>query len=170
MSGVGLAGATLLGTLGCGGGGSSARNGLVFTSYGGSFQRAQEKAWLTAYSKATHTEIRQDSPTDYARLQDMVENNKVVWDVVNVGNDFGLQSTADLLEPLDYSIIDKGPILEGYASKYRIACMLYAEVLAYNTERVEQTPSSWAAKSRSQGRPAGAPSTADGSPRCGRNL
>jgi len=146
LSGAGLAGATLLGNLGCGGGsggGGSGGEGLAFTSYGGSFQRAQEKAWLTPYSKETHTEIRQDSPTDYARLQDMVKNYKVVWDVVDVGNDFGLDSTADLLEPLDYSVIDKGPILEGYASEYRIACMLYANVLAYNTEQVQGTPSSW---------------------------
>ena len=152
LGGVGLAGATLLGTTGCSGRGEggegdnegSAREGLVFTSYGCSFQRAQDKAWLKPYSNETGTEIHQDSPTDYARLQSMVENNKVVWDVVDVGNDFGLQSTADLLEPLDYSVIDKGPILEGYASAYRIACMLYANVLAYNTERVEGTPSSWA--------------------------
>ena len=151
LSGVGLVGATLLGTTGCsgrgeGGGGDkgSAPKGLVFTSYGGSFQRAQDKAWLKPYSRETGTEIHQDSPTDYAKLQDMVENDKVIWNVVDVGNDFGLESTADLLEPLDYSIIDKGPILEGYASKYRIACMLYANVLAYNTERVEGTPSSWA--------------------------
>ena len=144
LGGVGLAGATLLGTFGCGSDSGSAAKRLVFTSYGGSFQRAQEKAWLRPYSKETGTEIRQDSPTDYARMRDMEEENKVVWDVVDVGNDFGLESTADLLEPLDYSVIDKGPILEGYASKYRIACMLYANVLGYNTEQVEGTPSSWA--------------------------
>jgi putative spermidine/putrescine transport system substrate-binding protein len=147
LSGVGLAGATLLGTVGCGGGGDeegSARKGLVFTSYGGSFQRAQANAWLKPYSKETGTEIRQDSPTDYAKLQSMVENNRVIWDVVDVGNDFGLESTADLLEPLDYSVIDKEPILEGYASAYRIACMLYANVLAYNTEQLDGTPGSWA--------------------------
>ncbi len=156
MGGAGLAGATLLlGAAGCGGGGggqgegggggggSAGSEGLVFTSYGGSFQRAQEKAWLTPYSKETHKQIRQDSPTDYAKLQAMVENDQVVWDVVDVGNDFGLQSTANLLEPLDYSIIDKGPILEGYATTYRIACMLYANVLAYNTEQVKGTPESW---------------------------
>jgi putative spermidine/putrescine transport system substrate-binding protein len=145
-----LVGATLLGTTGCsgrgeGGGddGGSAPKGLVFTSYGGSFQRAQDKAWLKPYSRETGTEIHQDSPTDYAKLQDMVENDQVIWDVVDVGNDFGLESTADLLEPLDYSIIDKDPILEGYASKYRVACMLYATVLAYNTEQIDSTPSSW---------------------------
>jgi putative spermidine/putrescine transport system substrate-binding protein len=74
----------------------------------------------------------------------MVENGNVTWDVVNVSNDFGLESTGDLLEPLDYSVIDKKPILEGYASKYRVACMLYANVLAYNTEQIDGTPSNWA--------------------------
>jgi len=65
LGGAGLAGATLLGAAGCGGGrgggdggGGSAGKGLLFTSYGGSFQRAQEKAWLRPYSKQTGTEIR----------------------------------------------------------------------------------------------------------------
>src|ERR687893_610246 len=150
LSALGLAGVTLLGTLGCEGGGSggegggSATEGLVFASSGSSYQRAQTKAWLKPYSKETGTKIHQDWPTDYAKIQSMVENNKVVWDVVNVSNDFGLESTADLLEPLDYSIIDKEPILEGYASEYRIACMLYANALAYNTEQIGGTPSTWA--------------------------
>jgi putative spermidine/putrescine transport system substrate-binding protein len=148
LSGAGLSGATLLlGTLGCQGGGdeeSSARKRLVFTSSGSDYQRAQAKAWLKPFSKETGTEIRQDSPTDYEKIQSMVKNNRVIWDVVNVSNDFGLQSTADLLEPLDYSVIDKKPILEGYASEYRVACMLYANVLAYNTEQVDGTPSNWA--------------------------
>jgi putative spermidine/putrescine transport system substrate-binding protein len=150
VSGIGLAGTTLLGTLGCGGGGSggegggSATEGLVFASSGSSYQRAQTKAWLKPYSNETGTKIRQDSPTDYAKIQSMVENNQVTWDVVNVSNDFGLQSTADLLEPLDYSVIDKGPILKGYATEYRIACMLYANTLAYNTEQIDSTPSTWA--------------------------
>ena len=144
LSGAGLVGTTLLGTLGCGGDGGSADEGFVFASSGGDYQRAQVKAWLNPYSKETGTEIRQDSPTDYAKIQSMVENNQVTWDVVNVSNDFGLESTADLLEPLDYSVIDKEQILEGYASEYRVACMLYANTLAYNTEQVENTPSSWA--------------------------
>jgi putative spermidine/putrescine transport system substrate-binding protein len=151
VSGLGLAGATLLGTSGCGGGGGSGGEGggsaseeLLFTSSGSSYQRAQTKAWLNPYFNETGTKIRQDSPTDYAKIQSMVENNNVVWDVVNVSNDFGLQSTADLLEPLDYSVIDRGPILEGYASEYRIACMLYANTLAYNTEQIDGTPSAWA--------------------------
>jgi putative spermidine/putrescine transport system substrate-binding protein len=149
VSGLGLAGTTLLGTFGCGGGdsggegGGSATEGLVFTSSGSSYQRAQTKAWLKPYSNESGTTIRQDSPTDYAKIQSMVENDHVIWDVVNVSNDFGLQSTAELLEPLDYSVINKEPILEGYATEYRVACMLYANTLAYNTEQIDGTPSTW---------------------------
>jgi spermidine/putrescine-binding protein len=118
VSGLGLAGTTLLGTLGCGGGGSggegggSGSEGLVFASSGSSYQRAQTKAWLKPYSNETGTKIHQDSPTDYAKIQSTVENDQVIWDMVNVSNDFGLQSTAELLEPLDYSVIDKEPILD----------------------------------------------------------
>jgi putative spermidine/putrescine transport system substrate-binding protein len=42
------------------------------------------------------------------------------------------------------AVIDREAILEGYASKYRIACMLYANTLAYNTEKIDGTPSTWA--------------------------
>ncbi len=78
LSGVGLVGATLLlGTGGCGGGGSggegSGGEGLLFTSSGSDYQRAQTKAWLKPYSNETGTAIRQDSPTDYTKLQSMVE-------------------------------------------------------------------------------------------------
>lgn len=142
LSGTGIAGGALLGAAGCGGSGA-AGNGLVFTSYGGSFQKAQAKAWLSPFSEKTGIKIRQDSPTDYAKLQAMVENEQVTWDVLDVGNDFGLESNADLLEPLDYSVINREPILEGYASEYRIANILYANVIGYNTEEVDGTPEGW---------------------------
>ena len=59
VSGLGLAGATLLGTFGCGGDGSGGE-GLVFTSSGSSYQRAQTQAWLKPYSNESGTTIRQD--------------------------------------------------------------------------------------------------------------
>jgi ABC-type phosphate transport system substrate-binding protein len=63
VSGLGLVGATLLGTLGCGGGdsggegGGPVTEGLVFASSGSSYQRAQTKAWINPYSKETGTKI-----------------------------------------------------------------------------------------------------------------
>ena len=79
LSGLGLVGTTLLGTLGCGGGGGSApEEGLLFTSQGGAYQKAQTNAWLKPYSKQSGTKIRQDSPTNYAEIQSMVDRKSVV--------------------------------------------------------------------------------------------
>lgn len=148
LSGTGVVGAALLGATGCGGrdsaNGDSANDTVTFTSFGGSYQSAQEKAWLKPYSKKSGIKVRQDSPTDYAKLQAMVENNQVTWDVVDVEEDFGLGSTTEFLEPLDYSVINKDSILEGYANKYRVADILFANVLAYNADKINGTPENWA--------------------------
>jgi spermidine/putrescine-binding protein len=69
VSGLGLAGTTLLGTLGCEGGGSGGE-GLLFTSSGSSYQRAQTKAWLKPYSNETGTTIRQDSQGSHRLVGD----------------------------------------------------------------------------------------------------
>ena len=104
LSGAVLVGAGLLGIGGCGGnratGGS---NSVVFVGFGGSYQKAQTKAWFEPFSKQTGIEVLQESPTDYAKLRSMVENRQVTWDVVETGEEFGLESSAQWLEPLDYS-------------------------------------------------------------------
>ena len=78
LSGAGLAGTTLLGILGCGRSASSGGKGLVFASSGCAYQSAQSKASLEPHSKETGTEIRQYSPTDYTKIQAMVEDNRVI--------------------------------------------------------------------------------------------
>lgn len=151
LGGVGLAGAALLGVAGCGGGAQSGQVGgggggreVVFASSGGSYQEAQTEAWLQPFSEETGVRVIQDTPNDTARLRAMVENEQVSWDVVNVGSDFGLESTAHLLEPLDYSVIDRRTIRDGYATDHRVALSLGAFVLGYNTDQMEGTPSGWA--------------------------
>jgi putative spermidine/putrescine transport system substrate-binding protein len=64
---------------------------------------------------------------------------------VDVGNDFGLDANADLLEPLDYNLIAKDQILEGFAGTYRVADITYGVTLAYNTDKTAgKAPTGWA--------------------------
>lgn len=145
LGSAGLAGTVLLGPAGCGAiGGGGAEGALTFSSYGGALQEAQTKAWLDPFSKEKGVRIAQESPTDYAKLQAMVENEQVSWNVADVGNDFGLESDADLLEPLDYSVIDRKDILEGYSDEFRVANFLYGTVLGFNTEKIDAKPQNWA--------------------------
>jgi putative spermidine/putrescine transport system substrate-binding protein len=118
---------------------------LGFVSYGGAYQEAQRKGWLEPYSAATGVQFAEEEGTDYAKIKTQVEAGQITWDVADVGNDFGLAANADLLEPIDYTNINKADILEGFASDYRVADITYGVVLAYNTELTGgQVPQGWA--------------------------
>lgn len=116
---------------------------LTFVSWGGAYQEGQTQAFLNPYMQETGITIVQDEPTEYAQLMAMVEAGQVFWDVVNIENDFGLGECGVFLEPLDYSIIPRDEILEGFADECRVAAILYATVIAYDTNRFTEAPQSW---------------------------
>jgi putative spermidine/putrescine transport system substrate-binding protein len=117
---------------------------VTFVSYGGAYQEAQRKGWLQPYSQLTGVQFTEEEGTDYAKIKSQVESGQVTWDIVDVGNDFGLDANKDLLEPLDYNLIAKDQILEGFAGTYRVGDITYGVVQAYNTDKVSGTPSGWA--------------------------
>jgi putative spermidine/putrescine transport system substrate-binding protein len=117
---------------------------VTFVSWGGSFQDAETKAWLTPYTTSTGIKIPQDSPPDYSKIKAMVEARQVIWDVVDVEGEFGLAKDGPMLEPIDYTVVSKSG-LEGGASTYRVAFMTYSSVLGFNTAKTGgKTPSGWA--------------------------
>jgi putative spermidine/putrescine transport system substrate-binding protein len=118
---------------------------LTVVSYGGSYQEAQDKAFFTPYQQANpHIKIQQDSPSSNAKLKAMVEAGQVTWDVVNVADDFGLDADAQWLEPIDYSIINRDDLIEGYASTYRVGSDVEATVMAYRTDVHKTAPKTFA--------------------------
>jgi putative spermidine/putrescine transport system substrate-binding protein len=118
---------------------------LTFASYGGAYQKAQHDGWLVPYSELTGVTFSESEDSSNATIKSQVENNAVEWDIVDVGNDFGLDANADLLEPLDYTKIHKDEIIEGFASTYRVADITYGVVLAYNTDKTGgKVPEGWA--------------------------
>ncbi len=118
---------------------------LTYVSFGGAYQEAQRKAWLTPYTELTGVQFNEDENSSNATIKAQVESGQVTWDVVDVGNDFGLDAHKDLLEPLDYSLIPRDEVLEGFAGDYRVADMTYGVALAYNTEKTAGAiPAGWA--------------------------
>lgn len=113
---------------------------LSVASYGGAYQKAQRDNWFTPYTAATGVAFVESEESANATIQAMVEAGQVTWDVVDVGNDFGLEGNANLLEPLDYTKIPGPEVLEGFAGKYRVADITYGVVLAYRTDMVGDTP------------------------------
>lgn len=119
---------------------------LTFVSFGGVYQEAQRKAWLQPYTELTGVQFTEDENSSNATIKAQVESGQVTWDVVDVGNDFGLDVHADLLEPLDYSLIPRDELNEDLGiTDYRIPDITYGVVLGYNTEQTAgQVPAGWA--------------------------
>lgn len=120
----------------CGGDAGGEQATLTFVSYGGAYQEAQTKAWLEPFMEANpNITIVQEEPTDYAKLQAMVESGNVAWDVVDVGNDFGLASDEDILEPIDCNVVPCDELRPDLfpTTGYRVPDIVYSVVIGYRT-------------------------------------
>jgi putative spermidine/putrescine transport system substrate-binding protein len=128
----------------CSGTGGSSDVTLTWASYGGVLQDAETKAWLDTYTAANGVKFTIDQYSN-AKVKTQVESGQVTWDIVNPGNDFAVDSQGQWFEPLDYSVIPRDQVKEGFSGTYRIANIIGATVLGYNTTKTNgQTPQSWA--------------------------
>jgi putative spermidine/putrescine transport system substrate-binding protein len=118
---------------------------LVFTSWGGTTQAAQKKHWIDPYVAAGGAVVM-DGPTDYGKFKAMVESGNVVWDVVDVEADFAAKATKDgLLEPIDYSVVDKAQLDPRFAGTHHVGSFSYSFVLGFNKDVYKtSTPDTWA--------------------------
>jgi putative spermidine/putrescine transport system substrate-binding protein len=119
---------------------------LTFVSFGGAYQEAQRKAWLEPYTALTGVKFLEDESSSNATIKAQVEAGQVTWDVVDVGNDFGLDANSALLEELDYTLIPEAEVNKDLGpSKWRVPDITYGVVLAYNTEKTAgKVPAGWA--------------------------
>ncbi|MDR6756989.1 putative spermidine/putrescine transport system substrate-binding protein [Mycoplana sp. BE70] len=126
---------TALAALVAGTAASAADTTLTISSYGGGYQEAQSKSYFQPFmAQNPGIKIVEDSASSNAKLKAMVETGNVTLDLMLTDDSFGLDTDAQWLEPIDYSIIDKSKFIEGAAGTYRIASDIEATVLAYNAE------------------------------------
>lgn len=113
--------------------GAAQAQDLVFTSWGGTTQDAQAAHWAAPFTEKTGTTVVQDGPTDYGKIKAMVEAGAVTWDVVDAEFDWALQAGGQgLLEPLDFTVIDKSKLDPRFVSDYAVGSFYYSFVLGWN--------------------------------------
>ncbi len=118
---------------------------MVFTSWGGTTQDAQSAAWAEPFTAETGTQVLQDGPTDYGKIKAMVEAGAVSWDVVDVEGDYAVQAgKAGLLEPLDFTIIDKSRLDPRFVTDHSVGSFYYSFVIGCNKDAVAECPKTWA--------------------------
>ena len=116
---------------------------MVFASWGGSYQAAQETAYCNPFMEATGATVIQDGPMSGSKLRTMVEAGAPIWDVVDVTDTF-LFANEDLFEDLDMGIVDASALDQNYVHPKGIGCIVWSYNIGYNTDVVSDAPQSWA--------------------------
>lgn len=119
---------------------------VTFVGWGGTGQEAETKGWLEPFQEATGITVVQDSPNDYAKLQQMVESGNVIWDVAQSGADIGVVDDPNgILTEIDCGVVPCDQLTGLFKpEKYGVPALVFSVVLGYNTEAFDQAPTSWA--------------------------
>jgi len=113
---------------------------LVIASYGGAWQEVQKETMFRPFASANSVNVR-DLPYDgqYAKIKEMVNANHVEWDVVDVeGNMVVLGARDGMLEPIDYSVVNKSDLIPGSTNKFGVGIVAWSWVLAYRRGALSQ--------------------------------
>lgn len=122
---------------------SAAGKTLVMGTYGGDSQKALEKVFAPVYAKATGNTLETDGvePSN-GKIRAMVEAKQVIWDVCDGGvGAIGELGPLGLLEPIDYSIVDKKKVPPEFAYEYGVCNYMSSFVLAWDGKQVKSEPS-----------------------------
>ncbi|TEA74180.1 ABC transporter substrate-binding protein [Allopusillimonas ginsengisoli] len=118
---------------------------LVYVSYGGTTQEAQEKTIHKSFEANTGIKILSTTGPDIAKLKAQVMTGNVEWDVVSfIGSQALAAQKAGLLEKLDYQIINTSGLAIG-KEEYCVPWYVYGGGMAYDPKRTppEHAPKNW---------------------------
>lgn len=120
---------------------------LVVVNFGGDAVTAMTKAWAEPYNRTASLKAVVDgSGPSSAKIKAMVESGKVTWDVVDRNLAAAIElGTQNLLQKIDYSIVDRNKVRPEHVGEWGIGSYLFAFVLAYQTDAFGgRIPRTWA--------------------------
>ncbi|MFT4066327.1 ABC transporter substrate-binding protein [Paraburkholderia sp.] len=112
---------------------------VVVSSWGGSIQDAQRKAIFIPFEKETGIKVVEATQPMASKIIAMEASNNIEFDVAQVVPvDFLVLKNQNLLEKIDYSMIDQKTVLDGLTpagkDPYGVAAMIYSRVIAWSTK------------------------------------
>ena len=140
---VGLTGGLAGGLAGGFGGPASAQvKEVVLANFGGDAVKAMNDAFSVPYEKKTGGKLTIDgSGPSNGKIKTMVQAKNVTWDLVDSGlGGLGELGPIGMLEEIDYSIVDKKKVVDGFAYKYGVCNYMFSTVMAWDTAKVKEKP------------------------------
>lgn len=139
------AAAALLGTtaIGLRGSPALAQSGeLVFVNWGGDAMTAYDEAYGKAFLADTGVTVKQDGsgPTEGA-IAAQVESGKPAWDIVDA-DPFSAEALGKkgMMEPIDYAVVDRSKMREGFGWEYAASSYFYSYIIAYDARAFGDNP------------------------------
>ena len=118
---------------------------VVVVNWGGDAVPAMTKAWAEPFNKSGGKAIIEGGGPSSGKIKAMVESGKVTWDVVDRNLIAGLElGRQNLLEKIDYSIVDKSKLRPEHAGEWAAGAYIYANVLTFRTDAFGgRIPKTW---------------------------
>jgi putative spermidine/putrescine transport system substrate-binding protein len=120
---------------------------IVMNVSGGAYLDALKKCFFDDFEKASGNKMLYEPGANFAKLTAMVKSGNVEWDIAEAEyQDLVILGAKDgVLEPMDYTIINKKDTLKEAMGPYSVGTTFYSTVLAYNAEKYPKgkEPRSW---------------------------
>ena len=128
-----------------GGGSAKAADEVVVVNWGGPAVDAYSRAFGDPFEKATGTKVVIDGTGPLgSKIKAMVDAGAVTWDVCDTGTGTTLVlEKQGVLQPIDYSIVDKSKMQDIFAYEYGCANYMFSFALTYNKKSVSSEPTGW---------------------------
>jgi putative spermidine/putrescine transport system substrate-binding protein len=127
---------------GCGSTGDTPAGGdgeIVVSSYGGSFQEAQQDALFTPFQEESGIAVTGTEGTGFDPLKAQIDAGDVTWDVVSLESaPFANAVNNGLLEPLDYDVIDATGVDPAVVNDYGIGYIQFSTNLVWNKDLTDE--------------------------------
>jgi putative spermidine/putrescine transport system substrate-binding protein len=119
---------------------------LVLVNWGGDAMTAYAAAYGEKFTEVTGVAVKMDGsgPTEGA-ITAQAKSGNVAWDIVDADPFSAITlGKQGLLQPIDYSVVDKAKTREGFGWEHAMSAYFFSYVIAYDSELYPEAPTSMA--------------------------
>ncbi len=117
--------------------GWAAEGELVFVNWGGDAGPAYDKAYGAPFKEEAGITVKEDGsgPTEGA-VAAQFSSGKPAWDIVDI-DPFSAEALGKkgMMEPIDYAIVDKTKMREGFGWEYSASTYFFSYIIAYDASK-----------------------------------
>ena len=125
----------------------AAANEIVLWNWGGDAVKCHTSAFGADFTKESGLPVKYDTTGPMqGKIKEMVNSGNVTADVADADAfDAIALGKSGHLEKIDYSVVDKKKVLEGFAWDYGVSIIFYGYAFMYDTKKFKSNPpSTWA--------------------------